>query len=203
MINDHNCSAILLAAGRSTRMGTLKAFLPWEGKSLIEYQITQLKNTGVKDLLIVTGFKHKKIAEMIQSYDVQIVWNHRFYEGKSSSIRKGIEAANAKAKGILICAVDQPVSQITLNLIIDHFKKTNAPIVVPVYQQKRGHPVLFHNNFRQELLNVNEETKGLRSILQKFSHQVSHLEVDDPNILFNLNTPNDYWSQFKKPKGES
>ncbi|SDI73877.1 nucleotidyltransferase family protein [Natribacillus halophilus] len=189
---DHNLSALLLAAGRSQRMGTLKAALPWNGTSLIEFQVNQLQNPLISELIVVTGYKSEEIAEMIKPSHVKIVYNHRFHEGKTSSIRKGVEVINPKSKGILISAVDQPVPKHTLDLMITHFNKTNASIVVPVYKQKRGHPVLFNAHLKHELLKVNEETQGLRNIFRKFNHHVSLLEVSDPNVLLNLNTPIDF-----------
>ncbi|WP_246476765.1 nucleotidyltransferase family protein [Salicibibacter cibi] len=184
-------------------MGTVKALLPWGEESLITYQINQLKNIGIGKIIVVTGYKSERITEAIKRYGVHIVWNDRFDEGKCSSIRKGVKAIRGNPKGILISTVDQPVSHVTLSLIVDQFNKTNPSIIVPLYQQKRGHPVLFHGSLRQELLNVNEETKGLRNILQKFSHQISYLDVNDPDILFNFNTPADYLPQTTKAKGES
>ncbi|QQK77218.1 nucleotidyltransferase family protein [Salicibibacter cibarius] len=189
---DNSLTALVLAAGRSQRMGTLKAALPWNGTTLINYQINQLQNTLISELIVVTGYKSEEVAEMIKPSHVKIVHNHRFHEGKTSSIRKGVKSISPDSKGILISAVDQPVPKHTIDFMITHFNKTNASIVVPVYQQKRGHPVLFSTQLKHELLKINEETQGLRNIFRKYNRDVSPIEVSDPNVLLNLNTPIDF-----------
>lgn len=188
-------SAVLLAAGRSTRMGTLKALLPWKGQTLIEYQITQITQSTVHDLVVVLGYRADELEKLLRPYGVKTVVNSSFDQGKTSSIRTGIKAIHPKTKGIFICAVDQPIAISTLSQMIHCLETTQAPVVIPIYQSRRGHPVLFHVRLTDDLLKINEETKGLRNVLSKYQNEIAELPVADRDVLFNFNRPKDYLLQ--------
>lgn len=191
-MTSRNISAILLAAGFSRRMGTLKALLPWEGMPLIHYQIQQLQNTGIKKIIVVLGYQAQLLEKIIAPCDAEIVFNENYKEGKSLSIRKGASRICENAEGILISSVDQPVPSETLFKIVHSFYENESTIVIPAYQGKSGHPVLLHSKLKKDLLTVSESTKGLRQVMQNHGDQIVYADVNDPSILFNLNEPADY-----------
>lgn len=185
-------TAIILAAGLSHRMGKFKALLPWRGMPLIQYQLEQMKRAGMEKIIVVLGHQANQLKQVIAKYDVETVINEQYPQGKSTSIRKGIAHIPNYPKGILISAVDQPVPYPTLGKIIGHLSITKAPAIIPVYQGQSGHPILFHSNLKADLLAVNEETKGLRKVIQKHYSQIEYLDVSDPSVLLNFNKPSDY-----------
>ncbi|MFD1040250.1 NTP transferase domain-containing protein [Virgibacillus byunsanensis] len=192
-MSKEHISAIVLAAGFSSRMGTLKALLPWQGIPLIQYQMEQLKNAGIVEIIMVLGHKADELAQVISPYDVKSVFNEHYRDGKSSSIKKGVSCMTDNPSGIFILAVDQPVPSFILQKMVEHFRIDQPSIVIPSYQGKRGHPILFQGNLKEELLTVNEQSKGLRKVIQTYHDEISYLDVRDPAILLNLNEPNDYF----------
>ncbi|VEF48285.1 4-diphosphocytidyl-2C-methyl-D-erythritol synthase [Bacillus freudenreichii] len=188
-------AAILLAAGRSSRMGQLKALLSWKGVPLIQYQIEQMKLAKIDEIIVVLGYHSEQLKRTISMYEVKVVENDSFDEGKSSSIRKGVQSLRRKPQGIFISAVDQPVPSGVLAEMVKHLKHTEAAAVIPTFNKKSGHPILFHGSMKNELMLVNEETMGLRSIIHKFQKQITYLDVNDSAILLNFNRPEDYYSR--------
>lgn len=185
-------SAILLAAGFSSRMGELKALLPWKGKTLIEYQIEQLLEVGLAEIFVVLGYRAEELQKRISAYDVITVLNENYPSGKSTSIQKGVSCVADDIDGILVSAVDQPVSSETLRTLIRAFHQTKRKVLIPVYQEKRGHPVLFSVSVKRDLMKVNEESKGLRNVIQKYHDAIEHIPVNEPHVLLNLNNLDDY-----------
>lgn len=187
-----NTAGILLAAGLSSRMGQTKALLPWKGSSLIQYQIEQMQQAEIEEVIVVLGYEAEKINDTISKHDVKIVINERYQLGKSSSIQKGVSCLYDEFKGIFITAVDQPVPSFILKKMMKHLSESQAAAVIPTFEEKRGHPILFHGSLKNDLLHIKEETLGLRGVTDKFQNQISYLNVNDPSVLYNFNRPEDY-----------
>ncbi|SHF92674.1 nucleotidyltransferase family protein [Ornithinibacillus halophilus] len=196
-------AAILLAAGKSSRMGKLKGLLPWQGKSLIQYQVEQLLEAGFDQIIVVLGYRSPLLEQEIKGYPVTIVKNPHFEVGKSSSIRVGVTSIQSNIKGIMITAVDQPVPSMTLIQMMEAMNKQDGDIIIPVYQEKRGHPVLFNSRLIDDLLQVNEKTQGLKKVIHNYYDRITYLEVKDPSVLLNLNRPEDYNSFINSAEGGS
>jgi molybdenum cofactor cytidylyltransferase len=190
-------AAILLAGGQSTRMGELKGLLSWHGRTLFEYQLQTLIESPFSDVIAVVGYRSEELETIAKNYPVKVVKNDLFHTGKCSSIIAGINAANTHARNILITAVDQPASELTLKRLYNVQIRERSLITVPVFQGRRGHPVLFSSGLREELSAIKEETKGLRSVFQKHKSLVKEVPVDDSSIHLNLNTPEDYLHALK------
>ncbi|PWW25797.1 molybdenum cofactor cytidylyltransferase [Cytobacillus oceanisediminis] len=190
-------AAILLAGGQSTRMGELKGLLSWHGRTLFEYQLQTLIESPFSDVIAVVGYRSEELETMAKNYPVKVVKNDLFHTGKCSSIIAGVSAANTHARNILITAVDQPASELTLKRLYNVQIRERSLITVPVFQGRRGHPVLFSSGLREELSAIKEETKGLRSVFQKHKSLVKEVPVDDSSIHLNLNTPEDYLHALK------
>lgn len=192
-------SGILLAAGLSSRMGKLKALLPWHGVPLIQYQIEQMQNAGIKKIIVVLGHQKEELEKAIATYDVEMVFNENYKLGKSTSIQNGAAAIKKQDQaGILISSVDQPVPSDTLMKMANHLKTTQAHIVIPVFQERKGHPILFHGDLKNDLLNVNEQSKGLRQVIRTHTEKIAYLHVSDPSILLNFNNIEEYSKNIHK-----
>jgi molybdenum cofactor cytidylyltransferase len=183
-------AAILLAAGQSTRMGFLKGLLPWQGKTLFEHQLQVLKASNLSQIVIVTGCESERFLKLAANYDVQTVLNPTYMNGKCSSILTGLRNINNDAEAVFIAAVDQPTDPLIIKKLIKTIQMTDSSIVVPVYGGKRGHPALFSTKIMSDLLSIQEETKGLRSLFQK--HKVIEIPINHSLIELNINTPSDY-----------
>jgi molybdenum cofactor cytidylyltransferase len=185
-------AAILLAAGESTRMGTLKALLPWESRTLFDYQVSQLLSAPIERLVVVLGFRAADLRPMLPPDPrVEVVLNPDFASGKVSSIVAGVAAAPS-GRNLLILGVDQPRPADLVDAVIQSHGAPSTTITVAGYGGRRGHPVVFAPELRPELLAISEETEGLRSVLQAHAGEVRVVDTGDPIALVNLNTPEDY-----------
>lgn len=187
-----NCSAILLTAGKSTRMGSLKALLPWDGTTLLQHQLSQFHLSSINQLIVVLGYQSNKLLPYIEPFSPHLVWNEHYEMGKTESIKKGLLSLNKNTDCFIIASVDQPVNVGLINTMINQFAETNSNIIIPVYDGKRGHPILFSTRLIEELLQINEETNGLKAIVHKRKQEINELMVEDRSVLYNFNSPKDY-----------
>ena len=189
-------AAILLAAGSSRRMGKEnKLLLSYRGYPIIQHQINEIRKSSLSDIIVVLGHEGEKIKSFLPE-EIKKVFNENHLSGMTSSIQKGVEAVDEKVKGYMICLSDMPfVTTKDYDEIVHFFLKNidKYPrlIVQPVYQQHRGHPVVFSNYYRNELLG-HTNPEGCREIIRKNRKEVRHLDMKHPNILKDIDTPEDY-----------
>jgi molybdenum cofactor cytidylyltransferase len=194
------CSGILLAAGFSSRMGSVKALLPWEGKTLLEHQLTQMSQSKMTQSIIVLGWQANTLLSYIEKRSCDVVVNPHFEKGKTESVKSGLRAVKKEADCLILMNIDQPVTYQILNQMIDHFYQTKKNIVIPVYKERRGHPILFSTSLIEELSHVKEETQGLKEIIHRRSEDISELNINDPSILLNFNTIDDFENRGNRTK---
>ena len=202
-------NAIVLAAGRSKRMGKLKPLLrfvysaeatpPREGRNdqtFLEHIISVLRNSDVDRITVVLGAGADKIKQSADLSGTNIVINKDYQKGQLSSLIAGIKENPKDTEAILLCLVDNPfIIEDVINKIVHTFKETNSPIIVPVFDKKRGHPTLFSKSLFGELLNAPQD-KGARHVLYSNEDKVFELEVSDRGILIGINTEDDYKLHF-------
>ena len=185
-------SAILLSAGKSTRMGRLKALIPWQDATLIEYQVKSLLSAGVSEVVVVGGHRSDEVLSQVsEQVNVAVVYNPDYYQGKTTSIKLGLNNLSDESSGILVLAVDQPrpISLLRM-LILAHFN-SGKPITMPVYNGHSGHPILFSSSLLPELKQIAEESEGLRAISRKYREEMNLVNVDSGIVNVDLNSPND------------
>ncbi len=189
-------AAILLAAGNSRRMGKEnKLLLPYGGRPLIQHQVKEIQKSHLTDLTVVLGHDAKQIGAVLPSV-IKTVFNENHLSGMTSSIQTGIEAVEKEVKGYMICLSDMPLlTPKDYNDILDFFLRNidRYPrlIVQPVYQQRRGHPVIFSSYYQKELLE-HTDPKGCRKIIRTNKKEVRQLDMLHSNILKDIDTPGDY-----------
>ncbi|SFJ54049.1 molybdenum cofactor cytidylyltransferase [Thermoflavimicrobium dichotomicum] len=186
-------TAILLAAGRSSRMGRPKGLLQWNEKPLIRNQLEQLGLSRIHKIIVVLGYKPEVYEPFMDHQDgkITVLWNENWEQGKSSSILKGLSAIDHHCRAILFVNIDQPVSSRIVNQLIDSYEKTGRKIHIPVFQHRKGHPVLISTELLEALYLVNEESQGLKSIIRAYQEDIELVHVEDPSVLYNFNTPAD------------
>jgi len=186
-------SAIILAAGKSSRMKTPKPLLNWGKENLINFQIESLKNSNIEEIIIVIGSNAEEIKKEINSDEVKVVENVDFELGKTTSIKKGLSEINNK-NDILLIAVDQPRNKLLIEQISDfHINHPeNRKIIMPFSNGKSGHPIIFSNIFFNELTQINEETEGIREVIKRNQDSIIKYKTKDESALIDLNTPEQY-----------
>lgn len=186
-------SAIVLAAGESKRMGRPKMLLPWGRMTVIEQVIKTFLNAGVEEIVVVTGGAKEQVEKVIESYPVRVVHNPDFVSGEMvSSLQQGLRALSNQAQAALIGLGDQPqVQEESVRTVLDAYQKTQARLVVPSFQMRRGHPWLVARTLWHEILDV-EPPESSRDFLNKHADEIHYVNVNTPSILADLDTPEDY-----------
>ena len=189
-------SAIILAAGESRRMGVQnKLLLQIDSEVLIRKFVKSVSNSLVDAVLVVVGFEAEKIKAVLHDQAVKFVENPRYEEGMTTSIQSGVKASSNESTGLMICLADMPFAETSdLNLLIqafnDYRSTESSLIIVPVFQGKRGNPVLFSEVFRDKILTHKGE--GCREIVRQFPHYVKEISMENDNLLRDIDTPEDY-----------
>ncbi len=192
MIPSEQIVAIILAAGRSTRLGVFKPLLLWPPGSeralpLIVYQMQQLRAAGIAECVVVTGQRSEEVARAMESMAPRMVWNRDYAEGKATSVRLGVaEAGNG---WLLIVGVDQPRPASFYRAFLA-VAEPDRQLVLPSHGGRRGHPPLFHPSLREALLAVREDTEGMRAVVHHLLPEAQLVEVG-PLSLVDLNTAAD------------
>jgi len=184
-------TAVILAAGESKRMGQPKMLLPWGEGTVISHVITVFRDAGVEDILVITGGAHEPVEGAISHLNVRALHNNNFAKGEMlSSIQCSIGALTHQTQAMLIGLGDQPqVQERSVRMVCDTFIETKSNIVVPSFQMRRGHPWLVARPLWGELLNLKSSS---RDFLNAHPEMIQYVNVDDPGILADLDTPEDY-----------
>ena len=184
--------ALVLAAGESIRMGRSKQLLPFANKTILETVIDHINQSTVDETLIVLGSNREKIEEVIKNLPVKSVYNPRFKEGMLTSVQKGFVSLPEEVEAVLVFLGDQPmIPSSVIDQIVSAYHSSEKGIILPVYGQKRGHPVLIDNKYRQELANLNPEI-GLRELIHDHPEDILEVNLDSSSILEDIDTPEDY-----------
>jgi molybdenum cofactor cytidylyltransferase len=186
-------SAILLAAGESRRMGSPKALLHYQGQTFIERICTAFLTAGVDELIVVLGARAEEIGRALPAHPVlRSVVNFRYSQGQLSSLMVGIGALSPESEAAIVNLVDHPlVSSETIKAVLDSFRAAPVPIVIASYHGKRGHPVLFSSQVYGEILAAPLD-QGAKVVVRKDPARVREIPLDDPGILADIDTPEEY-----------
>lgn len=200
---------ILLAAGESKRMGQPKALLPWHGTTLVEHQLFSLTSLGIHNIVVVLGSDAPLIQKTLDKNWpwVKCAYNPRYREGKTTSIKAGLHAGipaedepilGNQAPSIIILGVDQPRSPTFFRRLIDahSIRKHQQLITAPTYNGRRGHPPIFSASLHKELLELSEDTLGTREIFRRHLDAVKEIDINSPEVLLDLNTPEEYAAAY-------
>lgn len=194
--------ALVLAAGESRRMGTPKLLLPFGEKTIIEHIVDNVCNSKAEKILVVLGSHHEKIRSKIADRPVLTVINTRYQEGMLSSIQTGFRSVPPETSAVVICLGDQPlIPYSVIDGLIHTHKQSKKGIVLPVYDKKRGHPILIDVKYKNEVQNISPEI-GLRSLIHEHPQDIQEVEVDTPHILKDIDRPEDYARELKKKEEE-
>jgi CTP:molybdopterin cytidylyltransferase MocA len=183
-------AAVILSAGASSRMGRPKALLPYREETFLEHliQVTRHPRIGVTRVVLGAGAEEiRKIAKLDFS---MVVVNPNWEQGQLSSIREGIRSLEGiETEGIVLCPVDHPlVSARLVGDLIGQFYLNHKSIVLPTYNGRRGHPVIFASALYGELLAAPAD-KGARAVVWAHSADVLEVPTDEEGVVLNLNDP--------------
>lgn len=189
--------AVVLSAGESSRMGRPKALLPVDGVRFIEKIVTALKSTRVAKIIAVLGHDADEMRRQIGELPVTMVVNPNYKRGQLSSLVSAINTIqsskdSASVDGILVHLVDHPyINPDLVNLMIDRFHETKKLIVVPRYQGRRGHPVIFSSALFAELLAAPLD-QGAKTVVHAHRDETLEIDTEDEGVTIDIDTPEEY-----------
>jgi len=184
-------SAIVLAAGMATRMGRLKQLLPFRGKILLEHVLDTLRSAGIEEILLVLGFAADQIRSQVRLDSIKVILNPAYREGMASSLQAGITAVSPGREAALIVLGDQPLVQPgTIHQLIAAYQQSRPPFTIPVYEGRRGNPVLIDRAVFPDIFQLSGDT-GCRKLFPAYREQILEVPVEDPGVLLDIDTQED------------
>jgi molybdenum cofactor cytidylyltransferase len=185
-------AAIILAAGRSRRMGAFKPLLPFGDGTVIESCIRNIRAAGIEEIVVVTGYRAEELREHLKNHSITFAFNPNPDSEMSVSIALGIDQVNFDKKAVLITPVDHPaVPAEIIKSVVDEWNRAGARLVQPEHQGRGGHPVLIDLAFRNELMHLDPKI-GLRSLFDQHRAEVHRLPVASPFVARDMDTWEDY-----------
>ena len=193
--------AVVLAAGRSTRMGTQKLLLPLGGQPIIVSIVDELLIGGLEQIVVVVGQDGAQIQQVLCGRQVSFVENYIPGDDMLSSVRCGLRGLPMSCEAILVALGDQPgTTHELVSGLIRAFRLTNRSLIVPAHEGRRGHPLLFAACWRDEVLTCHDGV-GLRGLLDSHPDEIFEVAVATGRLLEDLDTPEDYQRHLKSTRG--
>ena len=185
-------AAVILSGGASSRMGAPKALLPYQGRPFLEHLLEVTKHPRIGARRVVLGAHAEAIGKTITLNPEEVVLNEEWEKGQVSSIQAALRSLPAGTDGILLCLVDHPLISSTLvDGLIQHFYETRAAVVLPVFEGRRGHPVIFSATLYAELERAPMDV-GARSVVWAHKTEVSEYVTAEEGCVVNLNDPDTF-----------
>ena len=198
-----NVTAIILAAGTSSRMGRPKQLLSYEGKSLIRRAAEAALASHARQTIVVTGAARNDVEAELAGLTVRVQHNPEYAQGMSTSLRTGFLAVRPEVDAIVVMLADQPfIDEAVINLLIELYERTGGTIVRPRYGGVPGNPVLWDRSLFEELLNQSGDQGG-RALLQKHKDSIVWLELPDAALQTDVDTPEAYEALTGAPLPET
>ena len=186
-------AAIILAAGESRRMGFPKAALPYRNSTFLEATVSASDAAGLTPVVVVVSPGTHNTLKGIKLPKLLVAINETPQTGQIGSLRKGLDTLlNRPVDAVVVWPVDHPhVRVATIQQMLGAYRESGAPIVIPTYQGRRGHPVLFARPVFDELQTAPGEL-GARAVVRANRSRVFEVPVPDPAILEDIDTPDAY-----------
>jgi molybdenum cofactor cytidylyltransferase len=183
-------SAIVLAAGRSSRMGKLKQLMPLGKSTILEQTLDNLLGSKASEVIVVLGHKAEEITKRLSGRPVKVVVNPLYRKGMGTSIAAGLKFLDSQAQAVMLVLGDQPyVDSATIDKLLDAFVKKDKGIVIPVYKKQRGHPLIFDRRYQAQLSKLKGDIGG-REIIKENPKDVLEVPVKCEGVVIDIDTPN-------------
>jgi len=185
-------AALVLAAGRSSRMGQPKPVLPWGETTLIEEVVRRLHASGVEEIVVVTGAAREAVEAALAHSPARLIFNPDYATSEMArSLQVGLKHLSKGVAVVVVALADQPqLEPDVVRAVIQRWRETLAPITAPIFEGRRGHPVVFDRALwpRLEQLPPDANPRAIFSSVEA----IEKVEVRTETILQDIDTPEDY-----------
>ena len=173
-------------------MGEPKQLLPFGENTIVETVVDSMLGAKFDEVIVVVGHCAEQIREQLGTRPIRTVFNADYREGMLTSAQAGIRALEASGAFALML-VDQPfITSALIDQVIDAYGQTDKGIALPSYNYRRGHPVLFHRRYADDILALGAESGGVRSLFKKYGDDIHYVTVDTDKVLRDIDDPEDY-----------
>lgn len=185
-------SIVILAGGRSKRMGTMKQLLPWGNKTILQQVVDTASGVNPTEIIVVLGHNADEISKVLQGKPVKIVVNNEFSKGMSSSLKTALRHISPESDTYVFMLGDQPLVTVNmLQLLLAHHAASNLGITVPVYHNVKGRPVIIDSKYREELMTLKGEI-GAKQVIDNHPDDVQEVPVDSEEVIVDIDTQEEY-----------
>jgi molybdenum cofactor cytidylyltransferase len=174
-------------------MGRSKALLPFRGSCFLTHVLTEASRSNLTDVKVVLGHHAEAILQALPEIKPKAVVNPDYESGQLSSLQCGLKhLSSAGLDGVMVFLIDHPlIHRGLVNQLIETFSRNDVLIVIPSFEHRRGHPMIFGTELFSELLEAPLD-QGAVSVVRKHPREILHLEVDEPGVLVDIDTPEAY-----------
>jgi len=195
MSSETHTAGIILAAGASVRFGQPKQLIKLRGKYLVERVLDAALKSRLDLVVLVLGHEYQSILQAlgakVSDPQLEIVINHKYHEGQSSSLKAGLESVRKAYSSVMYLLADQPmVNSTIIDLLLDQFHGSGREIGVPVFEEQRGNPTIFKRSIYEEIMMIDGDI-GARDIIAKNAHRILYAKIKDPLCFFDIDSPED------------
>jgi len=181
-------SAILLAAGESKRMGKFKQLMPLGNSTMVEQTTDNLLSSGVSEVIVVVGHRAEEVMKRVATKPIKIALNPIYHQGMGTSIVAGLNLVDSRAQAVMLVLGDQPfVDSQTIDRLIEEFDAHDKGIALPVYQGRRGHPIIFSIKYKAQLSGLKGDIGG-REIIKEHPEDILEVAVECEGINIDIDT---------------
>ena len=186
-------TGVILAAGKSKRMGALKQLLPWGQTTVLGQTIDNLRRSFLHDVMVVSGYQAPYIEDAAKLQNIKVCRNEEHeHGGMISSLQTALRNLPVNQEAVLVMLADQPMIKTeTIDTLVAAWFEGQGELIAPVCEGKRGNPVIFGRTHFEDLLSVSPGGNP-REILRKREEDIRLIEVNDEAVLLDLDRMNDY-----------
>ena len=185
-------AGIVLAAGSSSRMGRPKQLLPFRGQTVIECIVDSALKSSLYKVIVVLGHRADELRPLLTGHEVTVILNPDYKRGQSSSIQAGLQAVREEVDAVLFLLGDQPlITPETIDSILSAYESSSGPIVMPLFEGRRGNPVLFDRQTFERIESLSGDS-GARALFLEYADQIVEVPFQDSSVHFDVDTEQDY-----------
>lgn len=174
-------------------MGEPKQLLPFGNSTIIETIIDNMLGANLDEVIVVIGHESGRVNDRIRNKPVKVVFNPNYKQGMLTSAQCGVQALSDCADAFALMLVDQPfITRDLINCVIDEFEETKKGIALPSFDYRRGHPAIFDRRYARDILALDAESGGIRSLFKKYADLIHYVIVDTDRVLKDIDYRKDY-----------